>query len=274
MQGARRPHELAVTQARSKLEQQTQELAAQGEKAATAAIERETVSQTLATGQTKLAELTAAVAGLAQQEQAWHDARETLQRLESKRQLLTQELGQLQASSRRVQQMVAEKTAVSRNAQQAEQELAELTAQAAAITERNMQHSSKLGEKHNLEGDQSRLKEEMNRHKERIDGLNVESGGQCPLCGQPLSEDHRRKVLAQLQTEGEAMGERFRTNQKRIETLAAEVADLKVKIKQGDKLERDQQTQQQRLAKAKARLADIETARRRMAVRRPGRSFS
>jgi exonuclease SbcC len=67
-------------------------------------------------------------------------------------------------------------------------------------------------------------------------------------------------VLAQLETEGREMGDRYRANQKRLETLAAAVADLSAKIKQSDRIERDQQTQQQRLAKAEARLAEIETA--------------
>lgn len=259
-QQARRPHELAITQARSKLEQQAQELAAQGEKAATAVTEQETVTRTLAKGQAKLAELTTAITKLAQQEQQWHEAREALQKLESERKLLAQELGQLQVQSRRVQQMVEEKTAVTRNIQQAEKELAESTAQVAAITEWNQQYAISLADQNTLETEQPRLKAEMNRFKERIDGLKIESGGQCPLCGQPLSDDHRQEVLAQLQTEGQEMGDRYRANQKRLETLAATVAELSAKIKQSDRIERDQQTQQQRLAKAEARLAEIETA--------------
>ena len=260
LQQARRPHELAITQARSKLEQQAQELTTQGEKAATAVTEQETVNQTLAAGQTKLAKLAAAIVELAQQEQQWHEAREALQKLESDRQLLAQELGQLQVQSRRVQAMMEEKTAVARNAQQAEKELAESTAQVAAIAEWHKQHAASLADQNSLEAEQPRLKAEMNRFKERIDGLKLETGGACPLCGQPLSDEHRRDVLTQLETEGREMGDRYRTNQKRLETLAAAVADLSAKIKQSDRIERDQQTQQQRLAKAEARLAEIETA--------------
>ena len=266
LQQKKRPHELAVTQARSKLEQQAQELAAQAERTAAATVERETVTQKLAAGQVRLAELGTAVADLTQQEQAWHEAKAELQRLESERKLLAQELGQIQAESRKIAALVEEKTAVARNAQQAEKELAELTAQVAAIAGWNKQYATSLADKNSLESEQQRLKAEMNRFKERIDGLKVESGdrydhsGQCPLCGQPLSDDHRRDVLVQLETEGREMGDRYRDNQKRIESLAAETADLNAKIKQSDRIERDQQTQQQRLAQAEARLAETETA--------------
>ncbi len=260
LQQKKRPHELAVTQARSKLEQQAQELAAQAERVAAATIERESVTQKLVAGQARLAELGTAVADLTQQEQTWHEAKAKLQRLESERKLLAQEQGQIQAESRKIQKIVAEKTAVAQNAQQAEKELAELTTQVAAIAGWNKQYATSLADKNSLESEQQRLKAEMNRFKERIDGLKVESGGQCPLCGQPLSDDHRQEVLAQLQAEGEEMGGRFRANKDHIAALTTEIVRLEAQIKQSDRIERDQKTQQQRLAKAEARLAEIETA--------------
>ncbi|MCP4423001.1 MAG: SMC family ATPase [Chloroflexi bacterium] len=267
-QQAKRPYELAITQAKSKLEQQAQELTTQAERVAAAGTEREMVAEKLASGKARLAELETAVAKLTKQEQAHHDAKSALQTLESERKLLAQELGQLRAQSRKIEGMIEEKTAVARNAQQAETQLAELTTQVAAIAEWHNQHAVKLGEKNNLETDQPRLRQEMNRHKERIDGLDGDTGsgdprslgGECPLCGQPLSESHRRDVLAQLQGEGAEMGDRFRANKERIAALTAEIAQLDGQIKGRDKLERNQQSQQQRLAKAEARLAEIETA--------------
>ena len=260
LQQARRPYELAVTQAKSRLEQQAQELATQSERVAAAKTERKTTTETLQTGQTRLGELTTEIDTLSQQEEAWREAKTQLQSLENDRKLLSQEMGQLQVGARKIEAMVQEKTAVAQNAQEADKELAELTTQVAAIAEWNQQYAISLADKNGLEGEQPRLKAEMNRHKERIDGLDIETGGECPLCGQPLSDDHRQEVLAQLQTEGEEMGARFRANKEKIAGLSAEIADLNAKIQQSDKLERNQQAQRQRLAKAEARLAEIDTA--------------
>ncbi|HEX2696575.1 MAG TPA: AAA family ATPase, partial [Anaerolineales bacterium] len=46
------------------------------------------------------------------------------------------------------------------------------------------------------------LKSDMDELKERIDSLTAAEGAVCPLCGQPLSEDHRKSTLKQLEDEG------------------------------------------------------------------------
>lgn len=56
------------------------------------------------------------------------------------------------------------------------------------------------------------LKEAMQGLKERIDRLNEVSGAVCPVCGQPLSQDERAKLISSLELEGKEMGDRFRAN--------------------------------------------------------------
>ncbi|MCC6805763.1 MAG: SMC family ATPase [Anaerolineae bacterium] len=64
---------------------------------------------------------------------------------------------------------------------------------------------------------------EMNKLKERIDRLKAAEGAFCPLCGQPLTEDHRETLLAELQAQGTGHGDRFRTNKTRTDEIAVEI---------------------------------------------------
>jgi exonuclease SbcC len=57
------------------------------------------------------------------------------------------------------------------------------------------------------------LKLLMAELKERIDRLNLTSGAQCPLCGQPLTPADRERLVEDLVKEGKSLGDRFRANQ-------------------------------------------------------------
>ncbi len=63
-----------------------------------------------------------------------------------------------------------------------------------------------------LETENTRLKTSMQEYRERIDRLQVTSGADCPLCGQPLTTDHRQELLASLEQEGKALAETYRNN--------------------------------------------------------------
>lgn len=69
------------------------------------------------------------------------------------------------------------------------------------------------------------LRREMDELKRRIDALKAADGAQCPLCGQPLSEAHRKSTLKQLEAEGKEKGDAFRANKKEMEELEKQIAD-------------------------------------------------
>ncbi|MBP6471599.1 MAG: SMC family ATPase [Chloroflexi bacterium] len=257
LQGQKRPYELTLTQERSRLEQRQRELETQHAKSAAARSERTAVAAQLADAQSRLAAIGAEMAGLAQQVADWHEARETLQRLEAERQSLLKEQSRLQTEARKMAALAEEQTAVSANRVQAEQSLTQLTAELAAAGAQNERYAVAKAELDSLQAEQPRLKAGMNKLRDRLDRLQEEAGGDCPLCGQPLSDDHRRTVLAELEAEGKESADRFRANKQRIEALAAETADLEQQLKQKPRLERDQQAQQQRLHKAEARLGEM-----------------
>ncbi len=74
------------------------------------------------------------------------------------------------------------------------------------------------------------LKLQMVALDERIKKLEVVEGAACPLCGQPLTDEHRRSTLAQMQAEGKQMGDQWRANKSRVEELVQEVEALEKQV--------------------------------------------
>jgi DNA repair protein SbcC/Rad50 len=74
------------------------------------------------------------------------------------------------------------------------------------------------------------LKVDMNQLKQRIETLKSTDGASCPLCGQELSEAHRKSTLKQLETDGREKGDRFRANKSDTDALEKEIAHLESRI--------------------------------------------
>jgi exonuclease SbcC len=187
------------------------------------------------------------------------DAQAKLQQLEGQRALEQQELARLESQERRMQKVAVEKTAVLSNKEQAATLLASLDAQIIDVSEQQNRYIESKAELDTLSDRQQPLHDEMDRLIERIDRLEAaELDSECPTCGQPLSAEHRSAVLADLRREGNKAGDNFRANKARINKLEEQVQQLKGAFRQKERLERDQKTQQQRLAQAEARLSEIE----------------
>ena len=255
-----RPHELTIEREKSRLSQRQTELETQAQRVQHAQSECETVQRQRTQAHLRLTEVETELVTLTEQEKALQTARTHLQNQENERKLWLQEVGQLQTRQRRIHTLNKEREGVRKNQTEAGTYLIELSAQVAALTSQRNRYSLALGERDALKGQQERLKEQGKKHNERIEKLGQETGSECPLCGQPLSETHRQTVLAELTAENEVGRQEYSQNQKRLKTLEAEIADLDKILKQSDKLERDQQTQQQRLATADARLQEIDQA--------------
>jgi DNA repair protein SbcC/Rad50 len=75
------------------------------------------------------------------------------------------------------------------------------------------------------------LRAQMDELKIRIDALSVAEGAECPLCGQPLSDAHRKSTLKQLEAEGKEKGDAFRKNVAESKTLEERVASYEARIK-------------------------------------------
>ncbi len=78
------------------------------------------------------------------------------------------------------------------------------------------------------------LRVEMDAIREKIDMLSVETGADCPLCLQPLTEGHRQELLEQFQAEGTELGDTWRGNRARAEEIQSALDQLRERLRQLD----------------------------------------
>jgi len=82
------------------------------------------------------------------------------------------------------------------------------------------------------------LRAEMDALKEKITLLE-RAGAECPLCAQPLTDDHRLRLLDEFQAEGKARGLAYRANLATAQELADRARALEGQIVESDQLLRD-----------------------------------
>ncbi len=116
-----------------------------------------------------------------------------------------------------------------------------------------------------LRTENKRLKEAMDELKERIDLLEREAGARCPVCRQPLSEEHRRQALDEALAEGRELGDRFRRNQERLKELKVQAEMLDQRVEEiNARLKRERPRVTRALAQVEQRLEQVDAARRRL----------
>jgi exonuclease SbcC len=79
------------------------------------------------------------------------------------------------------------------------------------------------------------LRVEMDGLREKIAQLE-QAGAECPLCTQPLTEDHRVELLSRFQAEGQGKGDTYRGNQARAKALTEQSLALERQIEESDAL--------------------------------------
>lgn len=114
----------------------------------------------------------------------------------------------------------------------AQKTLKETEARLKERTELEIQHNSARERQAALKAENESLRREMDELKSRIDALKVAEGAECPLCGQPLSESHRKSTLKELEKTGKEKGDTFRANKKVIDDSEKEIADYATRITQ------------------------------------------
>ena len=77
-----------------------------------------------------------------------------------------------------------------------------------------------------LSAENKRLNEEMIQKKVQITQLSTEKGADCPLCKQPLADHDRKRLVAEIQADGKAKGDTFRTNEKELKALGSRSTGL------------------------------------------------
>ena len=259
LQQSMQPFKIAIAETRSRLEQEHEGLETKSAQVRKEKEERPALEESIKKDTARLQEIEGQLAELTELQGTLQEAQGELQKLVGERKLGEQELSRLEKQEKRYQQAAKEKTAVLANREQAAAQIAALEAQQQVISGQQEQYLISKAELDTLYGRQQPLREEMGTLKERIENLeSAKLDSECPTCGQPLSAGHRSAVLADLQQEGQQKGNQFRANKEQIGLLEERVKTLKGSFQQKERLERDQQTNQQRLAKAEARLGEIE----------------
>ena len=114
-----------------------------------------------------------------------------------------------------------------------------------------------------LKAENDGLKGQMLAMDERIKNLETTESGNCPLCGQELSTEHRAATIEQLKNEGKTLGDQWRANRVETEEISSQVAGLAAQVKNLSDAESDRV----RLAAQVSALGErIETIRQAIAV--------
>ncbi len=155
-----------------------------------------------------------------------------LREIEVEKAKLNQELDELSRQSSVVSEQLA---AVGEFEGQVEEAQKSLKSAEEKINQRAELENKKnqAREKHAaLKVENETLRREMDEFKIRIDSLEKADGAECPLCGQELSEAHRKSTLKELNKEGKQKGDQFRANKKEIEDIEKEIAESEASLKQ------------------------------------------
>lgn len=155
-------------------------------------------------------------------------------RLEQEQRMLSQEAAQIEQQAVTRSELQAQVEAARQNLAEAERQLVEreqIEQQAADGRERLAK----------LDAENRELKAQMDELKALIDSLKKATGVSCPLCRQPLSEEHRLAILGQLEAEGKAKGDRFRANKAERETLERAFTDFGLRLNRSAQAEQNRQ---------------------------------
>ncbi|MCL5429827.1 MAG: SMC family ATPase [Chloroflexi bacterium] len=104
------------------------------------------------------------------------------------------------------------------------------------------------------------LRNEMYALKAKIQQMEEAKGAaNCPTCGQPLSEEHRTSVIAQLTKEGKQMGDRHRANQKAVVDTDKRVQELEGTLAALGQTEEELRAKNTRAGQLQSKLQEMET---------------
>lgn len=143
---------------------------------------------------------------------------------------LKQELFSLENERSKIQQMIENSLELEKEKTRLSNELLQLQTEVEQLGAIKTQLDDCVVKKSALQAENATLRAHMQKLKERMERLKAETGSTCPLCGQPLSEEHRRQVVDEIHAEGKQDAENFRKNEELLSKLGDEIITCEKQI--------------------------------------------
>jgi exonuclease SbcC len=150
--------------------------------------------------------------------------------IESTRSALAQEQGTLkrqQQGMEQIQNQIPEKKQVLGLLAEKSVSAADLTNQQKSLQDEQSVLQQEMAD---LNAENTRLRAEMAKLDDRIKRLDAVEGAQCPVCGQPLTADHRLHLLDEMGTQGKEMGDTWRRNRETLHQADVRCAAIKTEL--------------------------------------------
>jgi exonuclease SbcC len=181
--------------------------------------------------------------------------------IQSAKARLEQELQSLLVEQAQVAAEAQEAAGLQGELEAAQQELAQAEAQLVMRIELDASLQAARQRQADARAENPRLKAEMEDLKERINRLCATEGADCPLCGQPLSNEERQALIERLNVQGREMGDRYRANQNAVQQSDESVRLLKAQIDGLSMLEGQIRQHTSRLAQLNSQVEMLEKRR-------------
>jgi len=139
---------------------------------------------------------------------------------------LKQELLSLEKEKAKIQQMSESMPEMKKKRERLAGDLLQLQTEAGELLELREKVEERTDRRSTLQAENINLREHMQKLKERMERLQEEQGSICPLCGQTLSIDHRKRVVEEINIEGKQDAEKFHENEEALSQLQEEINTL------------------------------------------------
>ncbi len=153
-----------------------------------------------------------------------------LDEINDARSRLSEQLRALQDQKAVVEGVLSEREALLQQLEKTEQDRRLVETELSRRAQLDLELQNTRQRQSDARAENQALKPQMDELKKRISTLEETEGASCPLCGQPLSPQDRKKLIAELKAGGKEMGDRHRANQKLLQELEKTVHDLEEQI--------------------------------------------
>lgn len=255
---AQQAHKVVIEREQSRLQERRRELQVQAQRVVEMRVEREGVSAEINTRTTQLATLNDQLAEVSTHETAYQQARDKLNELTNARNLVQQEAAQLRKRAQEIGRLTSENKRISQQITFAQSELEQLTGKSELVAAKRTELAD-LQTRHTylLTHENPRLKQEIDRLTTRLQRLEDEAEGVCPVCGRELTDAHRASVIAEVKREGAPIADDYRANKRTLKSLAEQIKAIETMLQKERNVERNVQAQQKQVATLEARGAEI-----------------